>query len=164
MFMAHVTTEICADAWCLSLHLRPCWCPRVMLPPGPNRTGWPELAIQIHSASSQSCVCVRGPITTRVYCCRWLLLTIKGRVTTWSIGHHLGPCWSPGTMLLLGPSRRPVLTTKGHGDIRVQAAAAGPVWAHGPAASGFYVDVRCHRVHTNHVLKHVLKYEGHQTF
>lgn len=48
-------------------------------------------------------------------------------------------------MLLLGPSRRPVLANKGHGDIRVQAAAAGLVWAHGPAASGFYVDVRCHR-------------------
>lgn len=43
MSMTSVITEGCVDDQGLARHLRPCWCPRSTLPPGPCKFGWPAL-------------------------------------------------------------------------------------------------------------------------
>lgn len=55
IFMAPVITEDCADAQVLSLHLKPCWCLRVMLLPEPYKLGRPTLPPISMVTSNLSC-------------------------------------------------------------------------------------------------------------
>lgn len=121
MPMASVTTEAWAYAQGLGHHIRPGWCPRVMLLPEPNRLGCPALPPGGHGDVQ---VVARGHV--------WVCDPNKARISVDihgscyhqgsynypilhpplpSLGYHLGLCWNPEITLLLGPcqSERPML-------------------------------------------------------
>lgn len=61
----------------------------------------------------------------------------KGHVLPQGLIGHLGPCWSPGAMMPLGPYR-----SKWHVLLsNARAAAGGHVWDHGPTAIRVCVNV-----------------------
>lgn len=100
-----------ADAEGMGQHLRPCWCRRVTLPPVPYRLAWPALLpwtvltsgpkLQLRAMSESTALLQSGSV----------LRSMVPAATVRGLGRQLGPCWSLGTIPLLGvcQSERPAL-------------------------------------------------------
>lgn len=123
LYMTPITTKGCGDIQGLFIHLWPCWCLRVMLPPRPGWSGWPALP------TGAIVICMPGLLLETMpgsvvlpQCwCLWPVLTPKviGIPQFWTnICDHAGiwgsyllvPCWSglpvlqPGPWWHLGPN------------------------------------------------------------